>query len=405
MLPKPTTPVSRTEFILLIAFMVSIVAMATDIMLPALGAIGRDLGVPDPNDAQMIVTSLFLGHAVGLLVAGPLSDSFGRKPVVYVGYAIFLVGCVLSTMAASWEVMILGRVLQGAGAAFPRVVTIAIIRDGYSGRQMASIVSIIMAVFIMVPMIAPAIGQLVIYLSGWRATFVFLMAIGVISALWFAARQPETLAFEARTPFSPRPLWDGFLVVCRSRVAVGYTIATGLVNGAFFGYLSTSHQVFVDAYETGALFPLYFAISALALGVASMWNAQLVLRLGMRILSWWATLGILALSLAFLFPAAMMDGLPPLWSFLAWLIAVFFCVGWLFGNLNALAMEPLGKIAGLGAAIVGCVSTLIALPLAYVIGNAYTGGVLHLIYGFAAVGVLMVAVSVWTERGIPKPSE
>ena len=405
MLPTPTTPLSRGEFVVLIAFMVSIVAMATDIMLPALGVIGQDLGVPDPNDAQMIVTALFLGFGVGLLFAGPLSDSYGRKPVIYVGYGIFLVGCILSTLTDNWEVMILGRALQGIGATFPRVVTIAIIRDGFAGRQMASIMSFIMAVFILVPMVAPAIGQGIILLSGWRATFVFLMAMAIAAAIWFAYRQPETLATGSRRPFSPSALREGTKEVCSSRIAVGYILATGLINGAFIGYLSSAQQIFVEAYGAGTLFPLYFAIAALALGVASILNARLVLRLGMRILTWWATLGLTALSVAFILPAVLADGLPPLWAFIAWLVAVFFCVGFLFGNFNALAMEPLGKIAGLGAGIVGAVSTLVALPLAFAIGNAYAGGVLHLIYGFAVLGIATVVVVLWTERGIPRSSE
>jgi len=404
MLPAPTKSLSRGEFIVLIAFMISIVAMATDIMLPALSQIGTELGAANPNDAHMIVTALFLGFAIGLLFAGPLSDSYGRKPVIYVGYAIFLIGCLLSTVTDTWEVMILGRVLQGFGAAFPRVVTIAIIRDGFAGRQMASIMSFIMAVFILVPMVAPAIGQGVIYLSGWRATFVFLMVMAVIAAIWFALRQPETLAKNRRTPFSPGPLWAGVREVCASRIAVGYIVATGLINGAFLGYLSTAQQIFVEAYAAGSLFALYFAVAALALGVASVLNGKLVLGFGMRLLSWWSSLGIVALSVGFIPVALLADGLPALWLFLAWLVAVFFCVGFLFGNFNALAMEPLGKIAGLGAGIVGAVSTLISLPLAYVIGQGFEGGVLHLVYGFAGLGIGTLAVIVWTERGVPRAS-
>ncbi len=404
MLPSPTKPLPRNEFIILIAFMISIVAMATDIMLPALSQIGAELGAPTPNDAHMIVTALFFGFAVGLLFAGPLSDSFGRKPVIYVGYVIFLVGCVLSSITTSWEIMILGRILQGIGAAFPRVVTIAIIRDGASGRQMASIMSFIMAVFILVPMVAPAIGQGVIFLSGWRATFVFLITMAVIAALWFALRQPETLARENRTSFSPGPLWAGTREMCRSRIAIGYTLATGLINGAFLGYLSTAQQIFVEAYATGSLFALYFAVAALALGVASVLNGKIVIALGMRVLSWWATLGIAAVSIGFTPLALLADGLPALWLFLAWLIAVFFCVGILFGNFNALAMEPLGHIAGLGAGIVGAVSTFISLPLAYLIGQGFAGGVLHLVYGFAVLGGATLLTVVWTERGIPRAS-
>ncbi|HEY9038932.1 MAG TPA: MFS transporter, partial [Roseovarius sp.] len=194
------------EFVILLAFMVSITALATDIMLPALDVMGHDLGVDDPNSVQLIVSSLFLGFAVGQALAGPLSDSFGRKPVIYGGYVILIIGCLMSLFAASWEMMIAGRVLQGFGAAAPRIVTMALVRDGYEGRAMARIMSIVMALFILVPTIAPALGQVVIWLSGWRATFVVLIVLGIGACLWFALRQPETLPAPMRRPFSARSI-------------------------------------------------------------------------------------------------------------------------------------------------------------------------------------------------------
>lgn len=395
------SPLPLAEFVVLLALMISIVAMATDVMLPALGTIGRELGAPGPNDAQLIVSSLFLGFAFGQALAGPLSDSFGRKPVIYAGYVIFVAGCALSLLAASWEMMIVGRILQGVGAASPRIVALALVRDGYEGRAMARIMSVVMAVFILVPTIAPAIGQGVISLSGWRATFALLITLALITWIWFALRQPETLPPENRRAFSFTNIWASLKEVCTSRIAIGYTVATGFIFGAFLGYLSTAQQIFQTAYDSGALFALYFGVAALAIGSASVVNSFFVMRLGMRLMTWRALIGVVTLSLLFLIPASLSGGVPPFWMFMAWLMMVFFCVGILFGNLNAIAMEPLGHIAGMGAALVGSLSNFIALPLAWAIGSRFDGTVLPLVAGFGTLAVGSMLVILWTERGLP----
>ena len=387
------------EFVILLAAMISIVALATDVMLPALDVIGAELGVTDPNDAQLVISSLFLGFAVGQLVAGPLSDSFGRKPVIYLGYAIFIIGCLLSLYATNWSMMIVGRVLQGLGAASPRIVTLALVRDSYSGRSMARIMSITMSVFILVPAIAPALGQVVIFAGGWQATFVLLIVTAFVTGLWFMARQPETLLPEKRIKFSLRSIGQGTLVVCASRVAMGYTIATGLIFGAFLGYLSTAQQVFQITFQSGNLFAVYFALAALAIGAASVVNSLLVMRLGMRALTWWAMIGVTVLAIGFLVIVQMSEGVPSFALFMVWLLASFFCVGILFGNMNAIAMEPLGAIAGLGAALVGSISNFIALPLGWVIGDHFDGGVTSLVMGFAVLGAASLGVVMWAERG------
>jgi len=398
-MPRAIKSLPLAEFVVLIALMVSIVALATDIMLPALNIIGRDLGVADPNTPQLVISSLFLGFAAGQLIAGPLSDSFGRKPVIYLGYAVFVAGCVMSMFATSFAVMLAGRVLQGVGAAGPRIVTLALVRDGYEGRAMARIMSIVMAVFILVPAIAPAIGQGVIVLGGWRATFALLLALAVVAFVWFAVRQPETLAVEKRHVFSLSNIVAGLREACRIRTAIGYTVAAGLIFGAFIGYLSTAQQIFQTSYNTGSRFALYFGIAALAVGAASVVNARLVMRLGMRLLTWRALVGVTALSAAFLLPVGLADGVPPLWLFMAWLLATFFCMGIIFGNLTALAMEPLGHMAGLGAAMVGSLSTFISLPLGWAVGHAYNGGVLPLVLGFAALGMAALLVARWAGAG------
>ena len=382
------TQLSLTEFVVLIALMISIVALATDVMLPALDMIGRDLGVADINDTQLVISSLFLGFAIGQLFAGPLSDRFGRKPVIYFGYFVFIAGCLLAIFATDFSTILVGRVLQGLGAAFPRIVTLALVRDCYEGRAMARIMSVVMAIFIIVPTIAPAIGQGVIALAGWRATFVLLLLLAVICFVWFGTRQPETLASESRRALSPRNIFDGVGEFVRLRSAFGYTIATGLVFGPFMGYLSSAQQLFQSVYQTGHLFALYFGIAALSIGAASAINAKLVMQLGMRLLCWRALIFMTVCAVVFFAVAQWFGGIPTFWLFMAWLMMTFFCVGILFGNFSALAMESLGHMAGLGAALFGFLSTMIGLPLGWGIGKMFAGNILPLVGGFALLGVV-----------------
>lgn len=259
---------SMTEYVILIAFVTSIGAMGSDIMLPALDEMGRDLGVENPNDVHFAITSFFLGMAFGQLVVGPLSDSYGRKPVIFWGYVTFIAGCALSYWAESWDVMLAGRILQGLGAATPRIAATALVRDEYEGRAMAKVMSVVMAVFIFVPIIAPTFGLGLIKLGGWQMTFIGLAGMAVLAALWFQTRQRETLAPEKRLPFRLVPLWQGAVEVMRSRVAVGYTVASGMITGAFFGYLGSAQQVFEQTFQTGDLFVAFFALASTSIGAA-----------------------------------------------------------------------------------------------------------------------------------------
>ena len=398
---RPTKPLPLAEFVVMLAFMVSIVAMATDIMLPALALIGEDLRVADPNDTQLIVSSLFVGFAIGQLIVGPLSDTYGRRPVILFGYLFFVAGCILSIVASDLAAMLIGRFLQGIGAAAPRVVGTSLVRDGYAGREMARIMSIIMAVFILVPAIAPSIGQGLIFILPWEFTFVVLLAMAVAAFVWFGTRQPETLAPENRRPLSVRSLVSGCIEILSMRTVLGYTLAMGCVFGAFLSYLSASRQVFQDALNAGEMFAVYFGLAALAIGAASLLNSLLVMRLGMRLLTQSALVGLVLLSGLFFAAFHALDGQPSIALFMTWQLAAFFCVGLLFGNLNALAMEPLGKMAGLGAALVGSISTFISLPFGWLIGRMYDGTVLPLVGGFCALGLAALIAACWTERALP----
>ena len=284
--------------------------------------------------------------------------------------------------------MLAGRFLQGVGAAGPRTMTIALVRDRFEGRAMARVMSLIMTVFILVPVVAPMLGQGLLAVSGWRAIFGVYLTMALVACAWFGLRQEETLTMERRARFSPRHLIAAFRTVVTNRTAMGHTLAAGCVFGAFVGYLSSAQQILQEQYRLGTRFPFYFALLALALGSASFANARLVMRHGAKRLSVWSLRILGTLSVLFLGIAFATSGHPPLWGLLSFLLLSFFCVGLLFSNLNALAMQPLGHVAGTGAAIVGGLATLVSLLLGTIVGQSYNQTVLPLVAGFASLAAL-----------------
>jgi DHA1 family bicyclomycin/chloramphenicol resistance-like MFS transporter len=388
---------SFAEFVIIVSLMMSLTALSIDAMLPALPQIGSDLRVQDANDRQLVVSLIFLGLAIGQLFFGPLSDTTGRKPAVLAGYALFMTGALLSASAASFPVMLVGRLMQGLGVSAPRAITLALVRDRYKGRGMARVMSFVMAVFILVPMIAPALGQAILLFSGWRSIFVSFVLIALITLVWFMTRMPETLAPEHRAPFSLRRIVDATPEILRNRTALGYTLSAGLVSGAFLGYLNSAQQIFQEQYALGDLFPLFFAVIAFSIGLASLLNARLVMRFGMRFLVRRSLLIIVGLSILAFGVALLAAGQPPLWLLMAFIMLSFFCVGVLFGNQNSLAMEPLGHLAGIGAAVVGSLSTLVSFPLGIVIGQSYNDTVFPLVMGIGVLSGLSFLVVRWVE--------
>jgi DHA1 family bicyclomycin/chloramphenicol resistance-like MFS transporter len=388
---------SYIEFVILISLMMSLTALSIDAMLPALPQIGSDLNVQNPNSRQLVISIIFLGLALGQLFFGPLSDKTGRKPAIYAGYALFIAGALLSLLATSFPIMLMGRFLQGVGVSAPRAVTLALVRDRFEGRAMARVMSFIMTTFILIPMIAPSMGQAILLNLGWRSIFGSFMLLAAITLVWFAQRMPETLSLENRAPFSLQRIISATREILKIRTALGYTVSAGLISGAFIGYLNSSQQIFQEQYALGELFPLFFSTIALSLGVAFLLNARLVTRLGMRFLVKWSLVIILGLSLVALIIALLTSGQPQLWIFMTYLMLTFFSVGILFGNQNSLAMEPLGHMAGIGAAIVGSLSTLISMPLGTIIGQSYNGTILPLIIGMVVLAGLAYLVVRWAE--------
>jgi DHA1 family bicyclomycin/chloramphenicol resistance-like MFS transporter len=309
-----------------------------------------------------------------------------------------LVGSIICIFAGDFYDIVLGRAIQGFGAGGPRVTIIALIRDKYRGNDMARVMSLIMMVFILAPVLAPTIGQGILLVGEWQDIFVFLIVLAMLSVIWLGVRQPETLHKENRHPFSLARIFLAVSEIFCIRASIGYTLMSGLMFSAFFGYLSSAQQVFQVTYQLGELFPLYFAILASGLGLASYLNSKLVHKFGMRCLCKTASVAISSLTVLFVCFVYTTSGIPPFYLFMVFMLPIFFCFGVLVSNFVTLAMEPLAHIAGVGASVVGSISSLIAVPLGAIIGQQYDGTVFPLIFGFAVFSIITLMLMYWVEH-------
>ncbi len=391
-----TSSASGIEFTVLMALLMSIVAISIDALLPALGIVGEYFKVTNINHPQYLIVCIFVGMAAGQLVCGPLSDAMGRKKILYWGIALYLAGTVVCYIAESFGLLVAGRVIQGLGVSAPYVSVMSIVRDKYSGRDMARVMSLVMMIFIMVPAIAPSIGQGILMIGSWRDIFLLYIGYAVVIGAWVSFRLDETLPPEKRIPFSGTNIAHGFREVLRNRATVNYTACAGICFGSFIGYLNSSQQIFQQQFHTGSMFTVYFGALALVLGVASMMNAKLVQRLGMQYICVRSFLAIIASSAVFLGINMMIE--VELWMFLVYAAILFFSFGLLMGNLNALAMEPMGHIAGMASAVIGASSSVISMLLGAVIGQLYDNTLIPLSIGFLVLGSLAWVIAVYTQN-------
>ncbi len=388
---------SQIEFVALMASLMSIAALALDALLPALDIIGFAVGTTNPADQQLLIVLFFLGLGAGPLLFGPVSDSIGRKPMVYVGFMLFIGASMLCIFAPNLELMIAGRILQGVALSAPRTISIAMIRDSYSGDYMARIMSFVTVVFILVPIIAPASGKFILDRYNWQAIFYVQVFFSILVSLWFWRRQPETLKEENRIGFSARIFTSGFRTLLRYKTTIAFTVISGFITGSFLVYLSTSQQIFQVQYNLKDEFPYIFAGLALTIGSAIFLNGTLVLRLGMRRLISASLLAFFAISLAYIL-LFYNSGNPSVGVLLLFFGFQFFAIGFLFGNLRAIAMEPVGHIAGMAAAITGFVSTLMAVPISTFIGRFVTDTALPIFIGFLVCSSISLAILGYLSR-------
>jgi len=399
----PTKNTSRLEFIALMASLMSIVALSIDALLPALEHIGVSIGIQDPTDNQLLVTMIFLGLGFGQLIFGPISDSLGRKPVIYMGFTVFVIASFICISATNIETMVLGRILQGIGLSAPRTISIAMVRDSFSGDYMAKIMSFIVVIFILVPVIAPAIGKLILDAYGWKAIFNSQLIVGVLIMIWLWKRQPETLPKENRTTFKLSSFIAGAKEFVKHKQAVVFTLISGFVTGSFMVYLSASQHIFQEQYGLTEEFPYIFAGLAIAVGFATFLNGTFVMRFGMYKLVSIFTVVFTLIPLAYALLYFNSSVNPSIGVFLTFCGLEFFALGFLFGNLRALAMQPVGHIAGVGAAINGFVSTIMAVPIATFIGSYVTETALPLFIGFFVCGLLcLLLLSIFPKKKTAK---
>ena len=387
------------QFVALIAALMAVNALAIDSMLPALPAIGHSvgIGVGNENQQQWIVTSYLLGFGAAQIVYGPLADRFGRKPVLLAGLAIYVLFSGAAAFSTTMPVLLLARVLQGVGSAATRVLAISVVRDCYSGSQMARVMSLSFIVFLAVPILAPSIGQIIMLFGPWRLIFGALTLFGFAVAIWTAIRLPETLHPADRLPIMPSRVLQAFRLTLTDRLAVGYMLAMALVLGALFGFINSAQQIFAETLSAPRLFTATFALIAGFMALSSFLNSRIVGRLGARKVSHAALIGFIACSL--LHTAVAVSGHETLVSFAILQAAVMFCFGLVVSNFGSIAMEPLGHVAGTASSVQGFVTTFGGALLGFLVGQHFDGTAVPLTLGFSVFGLMALGMVLVAERG------
>ena len=389
---------SQTEFVALVAMLFATIAISIDAMLPALPEIAATLSPDAPNAAQLVVTSFVLGMGIGTLFTGPLSDAFGRKRVILVGSGLYGLAALACYFAPSLEILLAARLLQGLAAAAPRTVAIAMVRDLFSGREMAKIMSFVMMIFTIVPAIAPLMGQGIIALGGWHSIFLAYILFAGLSMLWLGFRQPETLPKDKRRPLHLATLWSGTKQLFTYRVVLVSTLLQTLTLACLFATLSSLQGIFERQFDRAETFPLWFALIAVASMAGSLLNSRVVMTLGMRRVVQRTYAGVLILSLLALVTlgTGLLQGNLSFAMQVAWCIGLFSMMGLTMGNLNALAMEPVGHIAGLAASVISSLATVGSVLLAIPIGLAFNGTSTPLLIGVTVLTALNLVLSLKT---------
>lgn len=403
---QPTRLLGTPELVALLAALMSLMAFSTDSILPAMTELAQSLTPDDKSRTQYIVSLFLLGSGVGMMIFGPMSDSFGRRKALMAGIGLYIAASAAAAFANSLEVLLVLRFFMGVGAAATRTVSQAVTRDLFSGAQQARISSLIFMAFVIVPAMAPLVGQQIIWAVGWRGLFGTYMLFGTLILTWFLVRQPETLAPEHRRAFRLKPILAAIVEVLRVPVSRRYVVVQMLLYGQFIAYLSSAEQLWVDAMDVGERFPLFFAgVSILAAG-AGFLNSRLVVRVGMRrmLLYAFGSQTVFALIAFTIFASGVLDGAPDwvgVMVFALWSVSLFFINGLTLGNVIALAMEPLGHLAGTAAAVIGAVGMVAAMVIAAPLGQAFDGTPRPIMLGAAicsALAVTLVATDMGRKR-------
>ncbi len=392
-----TRVLSRPEFIALVAALMALNALAIDVMLPALPYMGEALGIANENERQFVVTAYMLGMGIAVLGFGPLTDRFGRRAPLLWGVGLYILAAIVAAFVQDFTLLLALRFIQGMGAASVRVIATAVVRDRYSGREMAEVMSLTFMVFMAIPIIAPGIGQVLLLTGPWQTIFIFMGILAGAFWLWTYVRLPETLPVAQRRPLSLRAVLEGFRIVFTNRVAFSYGLAGMFLFGALFGFISSSQQIYVDIYGLGVYFPVAFAAMAGLMAVSSFTNSKVVRRLGMRRLSHGAMLVFTIFSGIWLVLAWI--GFLPLWLFFSLLAIIMFCFGWSASNMNSLSMEPLGNVAGTAASVFGFIQTVGGAVIGSYTGQHFNGTTIPAAMGYLSMGILALVCILIAENG------
>jgi MFS transporter, DHA1 family, multidrug resistance protein len=389
----------KIEFIALMAFLMALNALAIDIMLPGLQEIGASLGVENENHRQYVISAYLIGFAFAQLLYGPISDRFGRRAPMFVGLGIYVVSSLAAILVPNFAALLVLRFVQGIGSAAMRVITVSIVRDIFGGRAMAEVMSLIMMVFMVIPVMAPGIGQVVMLFGNWHLIFAFMAVVALAVWAWMYVRLPETLHEDDVRPFTVRSVLGGFRIVLTDRVALCYTLASTFIFGALFGFINSAQQIYVGIYGLGVWFPVAFAGVAAFMALSSFVNARLVGRFGMRKLSHGALMGFLAINTVWLVLTLVWPGHVPFAIFLVLFALSMFQFGWIGSNFNSLAMEPLGHVAGTASSVLGFMGTAGGTVIGAIIGQAFNGTALPLVTGFFSLSIIGLIFVLIAERG------
>ena len=388
---------SRPEFIALIAALMALNALAIDVMLPALPYMGEALGIANENERQLVVSAYMIGFGAAQLVFGPITDRFGRRAPLFVGIGLYVVCAFLATFAPSFTVLLILRFVQGLGAASTRVIATSVVRDRFSGREMAEVMSLTFMVFMAIPIIAPGIGQIILLTGPWHFIFLFMAGLAAVVLVWSFLRLPETLDPQYRRPLRLGVIVEGFRLVFTNRVAFFYGLSGMFLFAAMFGFIVSSQQIFVGIYGLGPWFPVAFATMAGFMAVSSFVNSRIVKRFGMRRLSHTAMLVYVGCSAILLILSLM--GPVPFVLFFVVLMIIQVAFGTAASNMNSLSMEPLGAVAGTAASVFGFMQTVGGALLGTYIGQHFDDTLTPNALGYVVMGTLVMGCVLIAEKG------
>ncbi|MBL0848993.1 MAG: Bcr/CflA family efflux MFS transporter [Candidatus Liberibacter ctenarytainae] len=392
--------IGHIEFVTIIAMLMAVNSLGIDIILPCLPQIGEYVGIINENHRQHLISFYLIGFAIGQIFYGPLSDRFGRKAVLIPGLMLYVISTIAVLFTTSFSAMLFFRLIQGIGGAAPRIISISIIRDIYGGRQMAKVLSISMMIFMIMPIIAPSIGQLTMYISGsWAGIFVWMAAIASAITIWYGVRIPETMDPLHVRSLHWRLILGSFSLIFKDRAATLYNIANSLLMGAIFGFVSSSQQIYTEVYNLGAWFPLAFAIGGISMSLSSLLNTYLVDKLGRHRLSHYSLLILVAVTTLWLITQLIVGQSVSLFVFFAFFLLSFFQIGLINANFSSISIEPFAHLAGTASSVFGFINTVISTGIGIVIGQAFDGTTYPLTIGFFVIAVFCFIAIFIAEKG------